>query len=168
MDKIKPCCLFAEIQRKGLDVIKKYKCTEHFRWSELLHNQTDKPDFDVLMNIEMVANLLEIYREKLFNERPVIITSGWRSEDYNKKIGGAKKSFHLSGLAVDFVVQGYEPYYVYTLLDNVHKGGLEKARTWTHLDLGNNRRFDEASRIIFSNFNPEMHNKIVGGLTYEF
>ena len=34
----------------------------------------------------------------------VIVTSGYRSVDYNKRIGGAKNSMHIKGMAVDISV----------------------------------------------------------------
>jgi len=33
---------------------------------------------------------------------PIIITSGYRTPEHNKKVGGAKDSYHLKGMAVDF------------------------------------------------------------------
>lgn len=32
---------------------------------------------------------------------PLYITSGWRCEDYNRKVGGDKESAHLTGHAAD-------------------------------------------------------------------
>jgi uncharacterized protein YcbK (DUF882 family) len=39
---------------------------------------------------------------------PVIISSGYRSEQVNRKCGGAKGSNHLTGCAVDIRCQGVE------------------------------------------------------------
>ena len=39
---------------------------------------------------------------------PVIISSGYRSEEVNRKCGGAKGSNHLTGCAVDIRCQGVE------------------------------------------------------------
>lgn len=36
---------------------------------------------------------------------PVVVTSTCRSETHNRKVGGAKKSYHLRGAAVDFRVR---------------------------------------------------------------
>ena len=39
---------------------------------------------------------------------PVIITSGFRSEDVNRAVGGSSSSNHLSGCAVDIRCAGFE------------------------------------------------------------
>lgn len=62
-------------------------------------------------NCEMPANmppqklidLLENIREH-FN-KPLIINSGYRCPTHNKKIGGASKSRHIVGDAVDFIIK---------------------------------------------------------------
>ena len=41
-------------------------------------------------------------------ERPIIINSGYRSPQLNKKIGGVAGSNHLTGCAVDIRVLGME------------------------------------------------------------
>ena len=41
-------------------------------------------------------------------EAPIIINSGYRSPELNKKVGGAPTSNHLTGCAVDIHVAGIE------------------------------------------------------------
>ena len=41
-------------------------------------------------------------------EIPIIISSGYRSEEVNRKCGGAKESNHLTGCAVDIHCYGPE------------------------------------------------------------
>ena len=41
-------------------------------------------------------------------EEPIIINSGYRSPELNKKVGGAPTSNHLTGCAVDIRVTGIE------------------------------------------------------------
>lgn len=60
----------------------------------------------VLKNINaLVNNVLDPLRAMI--GRPIIITSGYRSQQVNDLIGGSKTSQHLSGKAADIHVQGY-------------------------------------------------------------
>jgi len=43
-----------------------------------------------------------------YSEIPIIISSGYRSEEVNRKCGGAKNSNHLTGCAVDIKCYGPE------------------------------------------------------------
>ena len=62
----------------------------------------------VLGNIKaLVLNVLDPLRARI--GRPIIITSGYRSQRVNELVGGSKTSQHLSGKAADFHVQGYTP-----------------------------------------------------------
>lgn len=70
-------------------------------------------------------------------QKPVIINSGHRCPEYNKRVGGARNSQHVYGRAADFVVQGVDPAEVYAWCDTWHKGGLGKYDTFTHIDTRN-------------------------------
>ena len=62
----------------------------------------------VMGNIKaLVLNVLDPLRARV--GRPIIITSGYRSQRVNKLVGGSKTSQHLTGKAADFHVQGYTP-----------------------------------------------------------
>ncbi len=58
-------------------------------------------------------------------EVPVIINSGYRSEEVNRKCGGAKGSNHLTGCAVDIRCLGPEQMirYACLLLDTADENG---------------------------------------------
>jgi len=114
-------------------------CTKSIPWRDLLKYQTEMPTITVLINLSCVANLLQKYLTTYFNDSEALITSGWRSQAYNKKIGGSNSSYHLSGMALDFLVKNYSPKQVQLILNPVHNGGLEFAPTWTHIDIRNYR-----------------------------
>ena len=49
-------------------------------------------------------------------EEPIIITSGYRSVELNKKVGGSPTSNHLTGCAVDIRVAGIEQAFRYAVI----------------------------------------------------
>lgn len=69
--------------------------------------------------------------------RPVTITSGLRCRKHNTRSGGAPASYHLTGLAADFVVAGVPPREVYRWLDFHCAGryGVIEYRGWVHVDV---------------------------------
>lgn len=92
---------------------------KHFRITEFLRSDAakryqvsnipgDEELLEVLTNISaLIDNVLTPLRSML--GRPIIITSGYRSQRVNELVGGSKTSQHLSGKAADFHVQGYTP-----------------------------------------------------------
>jgi hypothetical protein len=75
--------------------------TPHFYWYEATHNGERIPQTSIhTQNIIKIARLAEQAREKL--GQPLKITSWYRPEPWNSRVGGAKNSTHLQGLAIDF------------------------------------------------------------------
>lgn len=114
--------------------------TPNFHLREFLHPGAEKElTASIIENLRKLANKLETVRITCGN-KPITITSGYRTPSHNKKVGGAPNSWHTKGLAADFVVQGLTPKQVQDLLKDWN-GGLEYAPTWTHIDMGPKRRF---------------------------
>jgi len=65
--------------------------------------------------------------------KPVIINSGYRTPEHNRKVGGAANSQHLYGRAADIVVKGVSPSKVYQEADKLFNG-VGKYPTFTHVD----------------------------------
>ena len=88
------------------------KLTEHFYLAEIIesdyaerHGIKNLPSPAVLQNIQVLANALEHVRVLLGH--PMTITSGYRSLELNRGIGGSKSSSHMTGFAADFKCYGF-------------------------------------------------------------
>lgn len=80
--------------------------TEHFNLNEFLRSDTatrykidNTPNKEQLENIEFVARQLEIIRS--YYNKPMFISSGFRTKELNTLLKGSKTSQHMQGLAVD-------------------------------------------------------------------
>lgn len=78
----------------------------HFKKSEFNQRRRKLKLKDYTVDKELVEKL-EKLRESVGN-RPITVTSGYRTPDYNKLIGGARKSQHMEGKAADIMVEGME------------------------------------------------------------
>ena len=100
------------------------------------------PSHEVIYNLQNLCKWLEVLRERYGG--PILINSGYRSPQLNKKVGGASTSNHLTGCAADIRVTGMEQLirYAAILLDYADETGeefdellLEKNRSgafWLH------------------------------------
>lgn len=77
--------------------------TDHFKLGEFQCSD----DSDTIKFDWYTVNALEAARQ--FFEKPLNITSAYRTESYNKKIGGAYGSYHTKGRAVDCYISGQSP-----------------------------------------------------------
>ncbi len=113
----------------------------HLKWYEATKNGSRMPqNRNIVNNIVKVASLMEEIRRK-FGNRVITVTSWYRPPAVNKSVSGAKNSTHLSGSGIDFRIEGVHPWEVYKSVDRWHRGGLGKARSFTHLDISYNRRW---------------------------
>ena len=94
------------------------RLSAHFTLGELTRSRSHPevkniPSPVQVENLKRVCVWLEALRAR-YNERygdgeePIIITSGYRSAELNRKVGGVATSNHLSGCAVDIRVAGRE------------------------------------------------------------
>ncbi len=60
----------------------------------------------VMLHSELLQRLQDL-RSSL--GRPVIVTSGYRTQEHNNRVGGVAGSLHLKGMAADIVVRGLRP-----------------------------------------------------------
>ena len=87
------------------------------------------------------CNMDEKFMEKLIDlredyNRPMIITSGYRSQAHNSAVGGAPNSAHVHGRAVDILVSGNEAYDILSLAFKHGFTGIGVAQRGAH-----NKRF---------------------------
>ena len=102
---------------------KNMKLSEHFTLGELTKTsyKTEDGNIPSRVSIENLKNLCEDWLEDLrysYNalyprdcpqkEMPLMINSGYRSPEVNKKAGGSATSNHLTGCAVDIRVAEFE------------------------------------------------------------
>ena len=118
----------------------------HFTLGELTKSKHPEvyniPSHEAIANLANICRWLEVLREKV--AQPIIINSGYRSPQLNRKVGGAANSNHLTGCAVDIRTSGYEQAICYAaiLIDDAKESAqefdellIEKNRygaVWTH------------------------------------
>lgn len=128
----------------------------HFKVREFRCNDgSDK----ILISDELVQ-LLEKIRSHF--GKPVIITSGYRTESYNRKCGGAKQSQHLYGIAADIQINSVDPLkicrYAEILMPG-HGGIGYYVDRFTHVDV-------RASRARWKQIRSGQPNISVAGFGY--
>ena len=87
------------------------------------------------------CNMNEQFMEKLIDlredyDKPMIITSGYRSQAHNSAVGGSPNSAHVQGRAVDILVSGNEAYNILSLALKHGFTGIGVAQRGAH-----NKRF---------------------------
>jgi zinc D-Ala-D-Ala carboxypeptidase len=115
----------------------------HFTLEELTWSDTgarlgidNTPSEIITGNLMLLAAALEDVRTLL--GQPIHINSGYRCDQLNTAIGGARNSRHMLGLAADFICPAFgAPLEVARMLE-ANLGGFDQLiyeHTWVHLGL---------------------------------
>jgi len=90
-------------------------------------------------NVELLAENLQVLRDHV--GKSIKIISGYRHPAYNRKVGGAKRSQHLTASAGDMVVKSMSPRKVADTISKLikegkmKKGGLGRYKRFCHYDV---------------------------------
>lgn len=115
------------------------KLTQNFDTIEFECNDQSIMPAKVLGNVTELAKNLQVIRDHI--GKPIRINSGYRSPEYNEKVGGVKKSQHLTGKAADMRVLGMSPKQLHDvileLIDSkkIKQGGIGLYPTFVHYDI---------------------------------
>ncbi len=126
------------------------RLTPHFTLAELTISATaarkgirNTPTPAALVVLRRTAQRMEEARA-LLGGRPIVVTSGYRSEAVNRLVGGSKTSAHMTGHAVDFTCPGFgTPAQVAAHLAKHLKGFdqiIEEFGQWVHIGFGPGQR----------------------------
>jgi len=109
---------------------------QYFRSHEFA--SPDLPGSGDHMQIEFIEKLVQARR---MANMPFKITSGYRTPEHNKKVGGVKNSAHTKGLAADIRTRNGRERYV--ILNALMKAGFKRfgiAKRFIHVDLDKSKR----------------------------
>jgi uncharacterized protein YcbK (DUF882 family) len=109
----------------------------HFRWREFWQDEaTPPPDGAWPEYTRLVLLYLEPLRQAF---GVTTVTSGYRSPERNRQVGGARASAHMAGaglpaVAADVVCRSGTPREWYAALERLGPGGLGLYATHVHVD----------------------------------
>lgn len=117
--------------------------TEHFRSVEAVCKHCGQvPSIRI---IQETADWLEIVRAAL-GGYVMHITSWCRCVPHNMAVGGAPNSYHIKGMAVDFVLRGLSLTETKRRVKALQRagtvGGVGTYSSWCHIDLGPRRNWN--------------------------
>ena len=117
----------------------KPRLTDNFHIKEFAcHDGTNVP-YDLVDNVQLLAENLQVLRDDI--GKPIKVISGYRNKSYNTKIGGAKRSKHMSAMAADIRVTGMTPREVYDRIEaliadgKMLQGGMGRYSSFVHYDV---------------------------------
>ena len=109
-------------------MINRIKISKNFYLDEF-----DSPDTkEVKIHPDLVEKLQKL-RDHF--KKPVIINSGYRTKEWNKRVGGIASSKHMEGLAADIRVPGVSSSEVAKVAEKIGFKGIGLYRNFCHVDV---------------------------------
>ena len=122
------------------------KITKNFDSNEFKCKDGTAVPEDLMDNLHLLCENLQVLRDHV--GKPIRIISGYRSPKYNRRIGGARRSQHMTAKAADIKIRGMSPAEVKAAIVSLIKegkvasGGVGLYKTFTHYDVrGRNARW---------------------------
>jgi uncharacterized protein YcbK (DUF882 family) len=81
--------------------------TKNFHLSEFACRDGTPVPKELMPNVKLLADNLQVLRDDI--KEPLHLNSGYRTPQYNKKIGGAKNSQHPKAKAADLTAKSFTP-----------------------------------------------------------
>lgn len=120
------------------------KLSRYFSLEEMTFSQTaarkcidNTPPKEVLENLTHTA--MEMDKVRALLNRPVLVSSGYRSMKLNRAIGGALTSAHMTGFAIDFTCPEYgTPKDIFNAIRKspIRYDQLIEEGQWVHISFG--------------------------------
>lgn len=136
------------------------KLSRNFTLAELTKTETglaNVPTVEALGNLTKLAtSILQPLRDKL--GKPINVTSGFRSPEVNRRVGGEALSAHLTGRAADIWVEGMTPY---QLAKFIQDSGLPYDKviqepSWVHVQIAKTGEKPRGQEILARRVNGKM------------
>jgi zinc D-Ala-D-Ala carboxypeptidase len=133
----------------------------HFTLTEFTTSQTasregidNSPSPEHHENLKKIAAVMELVRS-LLGDRPINVSSGYRSPALNAAVGGASSSAHCAGLACDFQCDGFGTPHEIAVFLSSHVGelGIDQLineyppNGWVHVGLSSNPPRNQVATI---------------------
>ena len=107
----------------------KIQLSENFKVKEFAcKDNSDK----ILIDVTFVKTHLQDIRTHF--GKPVIVNSAYRTESYNRYVGGAKNSYHMKGRAFDISIKGVSPQEIAKYAASIGVPGVIQYNTFVHVD----------------------------------
>ena len=107
----------------------KIQLSENFKVKEFAcKDNSDK----ILIDVTFVKTHLQDIRTHF--GKPVIVNSAYRTEIYNRYVGGAKNSYHMKGRAFDISIKGVSPQEIAKYAASIGVPGVIQYNTFVHVD----------------------------------
>lgn len=115
------------------------KLAENFELKEFNCKCGEPVPTEYIKNVTVLAWILQRIRDHI--NQPLIINSGYRTEEYNRKVGGSNNSYHKTAKAVDFFAPALSSEALYheivhlMLSGAIPHIGIGVYKTFVHIDI---------------------------------